>query len=111
NTGAKHLSLADLIIIAGNAGVEKAAKDAGLEVEVPFHAGRVDASQAQTDVDSFSALEPKADGFRNYYGKGNRLPAEFLLVDRANLLTLSAPELTVLVGGLRVLATTFDGSL
>jgi catalase-peroxidase len=110
NTGAKHLSLADLIVIAGNAGVEKAAKDAGVAVEVPFHAGRVDASQAQTDVESFSALEPKADGFRNYYGKGNRLPAEFLLVDRANLLTLSAPELTVLVGGLRVLAANFDGS-
>jgi catalase-peroxidase len=110
NNGAKHLSLADLIIIAGNAGVEKAAKDAGVELEVPFHAGRVDASQAQTDVESFSALEPTADGFRNYYGKGNRLPAEFLLVDRANLLTLSAPELTVLVGGLRVLGTNFDGS-
>jgi catalase-peroxidase len=110
NAGAKHLSLADLIVIAGNAGVEKAAKDAGVEVEVPFHAGRVDASQAQTDVESFAALEPKADGFRNFYGKGNRLPAEFLLVDRANLLTLSAPELTVLVGGLRVLAANFDGS-
>jgi len=110
NDSVKHVSLADLIIIAGNAAVEKAAKDAGVEVEVPFHAGRVDASQAQTDVESFAALEPKADGFRNYYGKGNRLPAEFLLIDRANLLTLSAPELTVLVGGLRVLGTNYDGS-
>jgi catalase-peroxidase len=110
NDSVKHVSLADLIVIAGNAAVEKAAKDAGVEVEVPFHAGRVDASQAQTDVESFAALEPNADGFRNYYGKGNRLPAEFLLVDRANLLTLSAPELTVLVGGLRVLGTNYDGS-
>jgi catalase-peroxidase len=110
NDSVKHVSLADLIIIAGNAAVEKAAKDAGVEVEVPFHAGRVDASQAQTDVESFAALEPKADGFRNYYGKGNRLGAEFLLIDRANLLTLSAPELTVLVGGLRVLGTNYDGS-
>ena len=110
NDSVKHVSLADLIVIAGNAAVEKAAKDAGVEVEVPFHAGRVDASQAQTDVESFAALEPKADGFRNYYGKGNRLGAEFLLIDRANLLTLSAPELTVLVGGLRVLGTNYDGS-
>ena len=110
NASGKHVSLADLIVIAGNAGVEKAAKDAGVEVEVPFNAGRVDASQAETDVESFAALEPRADGFRNYSGKGNRLPAEFLLVDKANLLTLSAPELTVLVGGLRVLGTNYDGS-
>jgi len=110
NASGKHVSLADLIVIAGNAGVEKAAKDAGVEVEVPFSAGRVDASQAQTDVESFAALEPQADGFRNYSGKGNRLPAEFLLIDKANLLTLSAPELTVLVGGLRVLGTNYDGS-
>jgi len=110
NAGGKHVSLADLIVIAGNAGVEKAAKDAGVEVEVPFHAGRVDAAQDQTDVESFVPLEPKADGFRNYYGKGNRLPAEFLLIDRANLLTLSAPELTVLVGGLRVLGANSGGS-
>ena len=99
----KPVSLADLIIIAGNAAVEKAAADAGVKVEVPFHAGRVDAAQEQTDIDSFAALEPVADGFRNYYGKAGRLPAEYLLIDRANLLTLSAPELTVLVGGLRVL--------
>ncbi|WP_406505973.1 catalase/peroxidase HPI [Streptomyces sp. NBC_00212] len=102
-SGGKQISLADLIVLAGAAGVEKAAKDGGAAVEVPFAPGRVDASQEQTDVESFSALEPTADGFRNYLGKGNRLPAEYLLLDRANLLTLSAPELTVLVGGLRVL--------
>ncbi|MFD8080337.1 catalase/peroxidase HPI [Kitasatospora sp. NPDC059722] len=101
--GAKHVSLADLVVLAGGAAVEKAAKDAGVAVEVPFVAGRVDASQEQTDVESFAALEPSADGFRNYAGKGQRLAAEYLLLDRANLLTLSAPELTVLVGGLRVL--------
>ncbi|MFI1922131.1 MULTISPECIES: catalase/peroxidase HPI [unclassified Streptomyces] len=103
NSGAKKVSLADLIVLGGAAAVEKAAKDAGHAVEVPFTPGRVDASQEQTDVESFAALEPTADGFRNYLGKGNRLPAEFLLLDKANLLTLSAPELTVLVGGLRVL--------
>lgn len=103
NSGAKKVSLADLIVLGGAAAVEKAAKDAGHDVEVPFTPGRVDASQEQTDVESFAALEPTADGFRNYIGKGNRLPAEFLLLDRANLLTLSAPEMTVLVGGLRVL--------
>ncbi|MEV0375823.1 catalase/peroxidase HPI [Streptomyces sp. NPDC050636] len=102
-TGGKRVSLADLIVLAGAAGVEQAAKKAGFDVEVPFTPGRVDASQNQTDVESFAALEPTADGFRNYLGKGNRLPAEYLLLDRANLLTLSAPELTVLVGGLRVL--------
>ena len=102
-TGGKQISLADLIVLAGAAAVEKAAKDAGFDVEVPFTPGRVDASQEQTDVESFAALEPTSDGFRNYLGKGNRLPAEYLLLDRANLLTLSAPELTVLVGGLRVL--------
>ena len=90
--------------------VEKAAKDAGFDVEVPFTPGRVDASQEQTDVESFAALEPTADGFRNYLGKGNRLPAEYLLIDRANLLTLSAPELTVLVGGLRVLGANHQQS-
>ncbi|MCX5371776.1 catalase/peroxidase HPI [Streptomyces sp. NBC_00103] len=105
NSGAKKVSLADLIVLGGAAAVEKAAKDAGHAVEVPFTPGRVDASQEQTDVESFAALEPTSDGFRNYLGKGNRLPAEFLLLDRANLLTLSAPELTVLVGGLRVLGT------
>ncbi|KQX63383.1 catalase/peroxidase HPI [Streptomyces sp. Root1310] len=103
NSGAKKVSLADLIVLGGAAAVEKAAQDAGHAVEVPFTPGRVDASQEQTDVESFAALEPTADGFRNYLGKGNRLPAEFLLLDKANLLTLSAPELTVLVGGLRVL--------
>ncbi|MFH7599074.1 catalase/peroxidase HPI [Streptomyces racemochromogenes] len=99
----KQVSVADLVVLAGGAAVEKAAKDAGFDVEVPFSPGRVDASQEQTDVESFAALEPTADGFRNHLGKGNRLPAEYLLLDRANLLTLSAPEMTVLVGGLRVL--------
>ncbi|MEU2422154.1 catalase/peroxidase HPI [Streptomyces sp. NPDC007851] len=103
NTGAKKVSLADLIVLGGAAAVEKAAKDAGVAIEVPFTPGRVDATEEHTDAESFAALEPKADGFRNYLGKGNRLPAEYLLLDRANLLGLSAPELTVLVGGLRVL--------
>jgi catalase-peroxidase len=88
---------------AGGAAVEQAARDGGFDVEVPFTPGRADAAQDQTDAESFAALEPAADGFRNYLGKGSRLPAEYLLIDRANLLTLSAPELTVLVGGLRVL--------
>ncbi|MEV7571208.1 catalase/peroxidase HPI [Streptomyces tanashiensis] len=105
-SGGKQVSLADLIVLAGVAAVEKAAADAGHSVEVPFTPGRVDAAQEQTDVESFAALEPAADGFRNFLGKGNRLPAEYLLIDRANLLTLSAPELTVLVGGLRVLGVT-----
>lgn len=108
--GGKQVSLADLVVIAGNAAVEWAAKNAGVEVEVPFVPGRTDASQEQTDVESFAALEPQADGFRNYLGKGQRLPAEFLLVDRANLLTLSAPEMTVLVGGLRVLGANYQQS-
>ncbi|MFE1475050.1 catalase/peroxidase HPI [Streptomyces cyaneofuscatus] len=108
--GGKQVSLADLIILAGNAAVEQAAKDAGVEVEVPFTGGRVDATQDQTDVESFAALEPAYDGFRNYVGKGARLPAEYLLLDRANLLTLSAPETTVLVGGLRVLGANSGGS-
>jgi len=102
-SGGKRVSLADLIVLAGAAGVEKAAKDGGVTVTVPFTPGRTDATAEQTDVESFAALEPQNDGFRNYTGKGTRLPAEFLLVDRANLLTLSAPEMTVLVGGLRVL--------
>jgi catalase-peroxidase len=101
--GGKQVSLADLIVLAGCAAVERAARDAGLSVEVPFTPGRGDAAQEQTDVESFAALEPAADGFRNYLGKGSRLPAEYLLLDRANLLNLSAPEMTVLVGGLRVL--------
>ncbi|MDX3580744.1 catalase/peroxidase HPI [Streptomyces europaeiscabiei] len=103
NTGAKKVSLADLIVLGGAAAVEKAAKDAGHDVVVPFTPGRVDATEEHTDAESFAALEPTADGFRNYQGKGNRLPAEYLLLDKANLLSLSAPELTVLVGGLRVL--------
>ncbi|CAL9659583.1 Catalase-peroxidase [Streptomyces sp. enrichment culture] len=110
NTGAKKVSLADLIVLAGSAAVEKAAKDAGFDIEVPFTPGRVDATEEHTDAESFAALEPTADGFRNYLGKGNRLPAEYLLLDRANLLTLSAPEMTVLVGGLRVLGATHQQS-
>jgi len=106
----KQISLADLIVLAGGAAVEKAARDAGYDVEVPFTPGRTDASQEQTDVESFAHMEPKADGFRNYVGKGVRLPAEYLLVDKANLLTLSAPQMTVLVGGLRVLGANYDGS-
>ncbi|GGW47001.1 catalase/peroxidase HPI [Streptomyces griseoloalbus] len=110
NSGAKKVSLADLIVLGGAAAVEKAAKDAGVEVEVPFTPGRVDATDEHTDAESFAALEPTYDGFRNYVGKGNRLPAEYLLLDRANLLTLSAPETTVLVGGLRVLGANHNGS-
>ncbi|MBA4865532.1 catalase/peroxidase HPI [Streptomyces sp. PSKA54] len=110
DSGAKKVSLADLIVLGGVAAVEKAAKDAGFDVEVPFTPGRVDATEEHTDAESFAALEPTADGFRNYLGKGNRLPAEYLLLDRANLLTLSAPELTVLVGGLRVLGANSNGS-
>ncbi|MEU2617942.1 catalase/peroxidase HPI [Streptomyces sp. NPDC007157] len=110
NSGAKKVSLADLIVLGGAAAVEKAAKDAGVDIEVPFTAGRVDATDEHTDAESFAALEPTADGFRNYLGKGNRLPAEYLLLDRANLLGLSAPELTVLVGGLRVLGANQGGS-
>ncbi|WP_433424653.1 catalase/peroxidase HPI [Microtetraspora malaysiensis] len=109
-TGGKQVSLADLIVLAGCAAVEKAAKDAGFDVEVPFTPGRVDASQEQTDVESAAVLEPSADGFRNYLGKDSRLPAEYLLIDRANLLTLSAPEMTVLVGGLRVLGANHQQS-
>ncbi len=106
----KGVSLADVIVLGGAAAIEQAAKAAGHDIEVPFTPGRTDATQEQTDVESFAALEPVADGFRNYDGKGNRLPAEFLLIDRANLLDLSAPELTVLVGGLRVLDTNYDNS-
>jgi len=105
-----EVSLADLIVIAGNAAVEKAAADAGVDVEIPFHAGRTDASQEQTDVESFGYLEPAADGFRNYQGPLAAMPAEYHLLDKANLLTLTAPEMTVLVGGLRVLGANWDGS-
>ncbi|MER7009481.1 catalase/peroxidase HPI [Dactylosporangium sp. NPDC000555] len=103
NAGGKQVSLADLIVLAGSAAVEQAAQAGGVDVEVPFTPGRTDASQEQTDVESFAVLEPTHDGFRNYLGKGHARPAEQLLVDRAHLLTLSAPEATVLVGGLRVL--------
>ncbi|GIF55638.1 catalase/peroxidase HPI [Asanoa iriomotensis] len=102
-TGGKRVSLADLVVLGGGAAVEQAAKAAGHDVVVPFTAGRTDASQEQTDVESFAVLEPTADGFRNYLGKGHLRPTEQLLVDRAQLLTLTAPEVTVLVGGLRVL--------
>jgi catalase-peroxidase len=101
--GGKKVSLADLIVLGGDAAIEKAAKNAGHDVKVPFIPGRMDASQEHTDVDSFEPLEPTADGFRNYGGGKQRLSAEELLVDRAQLLKLTAPELTVLVGGLRVL--------
>ena len=102
-SGGKRVSLADLIVLGGCAAVERAAKSAGHDVEVPFSPGRTDAVQEQTDVESFAVLEPTADGFRNYLGNGHRQAAEALLVDRAQLLTLTAPEMTVLVGGLRVL--------
>jgi catalase-peroxidase len=109
-SGGKKVSLADLIVLAGCAGVEKAAKNAGHEVTVPFTAGRMDASQEQTDVESFAVLEPIADGFRNYLKGKYTISAEALLVDKAQLLTLTAPEMTVLVGGLRVLKTNFGGA-
>ena len=104
------VSLADLIILGGCAGVEQAAKNAGYEVSVPFTPGRTDASQEQTDVESFAVLEPTADGFRNYLKTKYAVSAEELLVDRAQLLTLTAPEMTVLVGGMRVLNTNFGQS-
>jgi len=97
-------------VLAGGAAVEQAARDAGFDIEVPFSPGRTDASQEQTDVESFAVLEPKADGFRNYVGKDGRLRPEYLLVDKANLLSLSAPEMTVLVGGLRVLGANYQHS-
>jgi catalase-peroxidase len=104
--GGKKVSLADLIVIAGDAAIEQAAKQAGVDVHLPFTAGRTDATEDQTDVESFAVLEPDADGFRNYLGEGHTVPAEHLLVERAFRLTLSAPEMTVLVGGLRVLGVT-----
>jgi catalase-peroxidase len=106
NGSKKRVSLADLIVLGGCAAVEKAAKDAGHDVTVPFRSGRTDASQEQTDIESFDVLEPDADGFRNYLGDGHDVPAEHLLIERAFRLTLSAPEMTVLVGGLRVLNVT-----
>ena len=108
--GGKKVSLADLILLAGGVGVEQAAKNAGHTVKVPFTPGRMDASQKQTDIESFAVLEPIADGFRNYLKGKYTLPAEALLVDKAQLLTLTAPEMTVLVGGLRVLNTNADGA-
>jgi catalase-peroxidase len=109
-TGGKKVSLADLIVLAGSAAIEKAAKDGGFDIAAPFKPGRGDATQAQTDADSFAALEPEADGFRNYQKRAYTTSAEEMLLDRAQLLTLSAPEMTVLVGGLRVLAINSDGS-
>ncbi len=106
----KAISMADLIVLAGSAAVEKAAKDAGHDVEVPFTPGRADASAEQTDVESFGALEPMADGFRNYMKKGHPVSAEEMLVDKAQLMTLTAPEMTALVGGMRVLNTNYDNS-
>ncbi|MFK3681419.1 catalase/peroxidase HPI [Pseudomonas sp. NPDC088890] len=110
SAGGKQVSLADLIVLAGTAAVEKAAKDAGHTVSVPFHPGRVDASQEQTDVESFGVLEPLADGFRNFSKGAYSVKAERLLLDKAQLLTLTAPELTVLIGGLRVLGANHAGS-
>ncbi len=109
-SGSTRISLADLIVLAGSAAVEKAARDAGHEVAVPFAPGRTDATQEQTDVSSFAVLEPKADGFRSYLRSGEKLPPEVLLLDRANLLGLTAPEMTVLVGGLRVLGANVGDS-
>jgi catalase-peroxidase len=106
-SGGKKVSLADLIVLGGSAAVEKAAKDAGFDVTVPFAPGRTDASQEQTDVESFAVLEPRADGFRNYLRTGEKTPAERLLVDRAFMLNLTAPEMTVLIGGMRALGTNF----
>ncbi|MBI3944110.1 MAG: catalase-peroxidase, partial [Chloroflexi bacterium] len=108
--GGKRVSLADLIVLAGCAGVEQAAKNADADVTVPFTPGRMDAAQEQTDAATFAVLEPAADGFRNYQKARYSVPAEKLLVDRAQLLTLTAPEMTVLLGGLRVLNTNFGGS-
>lgn len=110
NNGGKAVSLADLIVLAGCAGIEKAAKNAGHDIKVPFTPGRADASQEQTDVESFEVLEPFADGFRNYMKKKHTASAEEMLVDKAQLLTLTAPEMTVLIGGMRVLNTNFDQS-
>ncbi len=108
--GGAQVSLADLIVLGGNAAVEQAAKNAGFTVSVPFHAGRTDATQEMTDVESFAVLEPIADGFRNYLGKGGQRSAEHQLVDKACLLTLTAPEMTVLVGGMRAMNANYDGS-
>ncbi|HWY25680.1 MAG TPA: peroxidase family protein, partial [Nevskia sp.] len=110
NAGGKKVSLADLIVLGGCAAVEEGAKKAGHALKVPFSPGRTDATQAQTDVSSIAHLEPRADGFRNYLRGGEQSPAEELLLDRAQLLNLTAPELTVLIGGLRALDANFKGS-
>ncbi|MBP7476579.1 MAG: hypothetical protein KA810_15115, partial [Pyrinomonadaceae bacterium] len=110
NASGKTVSMADLIVLGGCAAVEKAAKDAGHDISVPFTSGRGDATQEQTEVDSFKYLEPQADGFRNYKKGLHKTPAEELLVDKAQLLGLTAPEMTVLLGGLRVLGANWDGS-
>jgi catalase-peroxidase len=109
-TGGKKISLADLIVLGGCAAVEQAAKDGGFNITVPFSPGRTDASQAQTDVESFAVMEPTSDGFRSYIRPGDKLPPEQRLVDKAFMLNLSAPEMTVLIGGLRVLNANYDGS-
>lgn len=109
-SGNKKVSIADIIVLAGAAGIEQAAKNAGTEITVPFTAGRVDATEEQTDVESFEWLEPAADGFRNYFEPKHNTSAEEMLVDKAQLMTLSAPEMTVLIGGMRVLDTNFDAS-
>ena len=110
HTGAQKVSIADLIVLSGSVGIEKAANNAGHKIEVPFSPGRTDASASQTDATSFSVLEPQADGFRNYTRKKYKVSTEEMLIDRAQLLTLTAPEMTVLVGGLRMLNTNFDMS-
>ena len=109
-TSGKQVSIADLIVLGGSVGIEKAAKNAGATISVPFTPGRTDASQAQTDVESFAVLEPIADGFRNYIKSGSLVSAEGLLIDKAQLMTLTAPELVVLIGGMRVLNTNFNQS-
>src|SRR5205085_8641737 len=108
--GRKKVSLADLIVLGGCAAVEQAAKNAGYDITVPFASGRTDASQEQTDVEAFAVLEPTFDGFRNYLRAGEQLSPETLLLERANLLTLTAPEMTVLVGGMRALNANFGQS-
>ena len=110
NAGEKKVSMADLIVLGGCAAVEKAAKDGGVAIKVPFHPGRTDATQEMTDVNSFAVLEPRVDEFRNYHPRSMSRPGEQYLVDKAQLLTLSAPEMTVLVGGLRVLNAGYNKS-
>ena len=109
-SGGKKVSLADVIVLAGNAAIEKAAKDGGVEVTVPFSAGRTDTTQEETDVESFAVLEPRADAFRNYFRAGEKLPLEQLLLEKAYLTGVTAPELTVLIGGLRALGANHGGT-